>query len=195
MPRARSFDEELFLDAVTEQFWTRGYRGSALTDLSAATGVANGSLYQAYGSKWALFLVIFRRYCAGRVDFVEAALAPGRDVADTVRAYLAAVRADCAAHPDRRGCLMLNTIAELGSDEEVARIVADTMTQMERRMAEALAEAAGRDRSDEDVVAAAANVVALSQSLIQLWRIGREEAELARMSEQVAFAASGVLAA
>jgi hypothetical protein len=62
-------------------------------------------------------------------------------------------------------------------------------------MAEALAEAAGRDRSDEDVVAAAANVVALSQSLIQLWRIGREEAELARMSEQVAFAASGVLAA
>jgi TetR/AcrR family transcriptional repressor of nem operon len=193
MPRARSFDEELFLDSVTEQFWTRGYRGSALTDLSAATGVANGSLYQAYGSKWALFLLIFRRYCAGRVDFIDAALAPGRDVADTVRAYLAAVRADCAAHPDRRGCLMLNTIAELGSDEEVARIVAGTLTQMERRMADALAEAAGRDRSDEEVVAAAANVVALSQSLIQLWRIGRDEAELARMSEQVALAASGVL--
>lgn len=195
MPRARSFDEELFLDAVTEQFWIRGYRGSALTDLSAATGVANGSLYQAYGSKWALFLLVFRRYCASRVDFVEATLAPGRDVAGTVRAYLAAVRADCAAHPDRRGCLMLNTVAELGTDEEVARIVADTMTQMERRMAEALAEAAGRDRSDEEVAAAAANVVALSQSLIQLWRIGRDEAELARMSEQVALAASGVLAA
>lgn len=195
MPRPRSFDEELFLDAVTEQFWIRGYRGSALTDLSAATGVGNGSLYQAYGSKWALFLVIFRRYCAARLDFVEAALVPGQDVADTVRAYLAAVRADCAAHPDRRGCLMLNTIAELGSDEEVARIVAGTLTQMEQRMADALAEAAGRDRSDEDVIAAAANVVALSQSLIQLWRIGRGEGELARMSEQVALAASGVLAA
>ncbi|MDQ1206488.1 TetR/AcrR family transcriptional regulator [Microbacterium sp. SORGH_AS_0862] len=195
MPRARSFDEELFLDAVTERFWIHGYRGSALTDLSAATGVANGSLYQAYGSKWALFLVVFRRYCAGRLDFVEAALAPGQDVADTVRAYLAAVRADCAAHPDRRGCLMLNTIAEFGSDEEIARIVAGTMTQMEQRMAEALAEAAGRDRCDEDVVAAAANVVAISQSLIQLWRIGRDERELARMSEQVALAASGVLAA
>ncbi|QCQ16421.1 TetR/AcrR family transcriptional regulator [Microbacterium sp. RG1] len=195
MPRARSFDEELFLDAVTEQFWVNGYRGSALTDLSAATGVANGSLYQAYGSKWALFLVIFRRYCAGRLDFIDAALAPGRDVADTVRSYLAAVRADCAAHPDRRGCLMLNTIAEFGSDEEIARIVAGTLTQMEQRMADALAEAAGRDRSDEDVLAAAANVVALSQSLIQLWRIGRDEGELARMSEQVALAASGVLAA
>ena len=53
---------------------------------------------------------------------------------------------------------------------------------------------AGR-ASDEEVAAAAANVVALSQSLIQLWRIGRDEAELARMSEQVALAASGVLAA
>lgn len=194
MPRPRSFDEEIFLDSVTDRFWVHGYRGSSVTDLSAATGVANGSLYQAYGSKWALFVLVFRRYCASRVDFVAAALPQGRDVADTVRAYLAAVRADCAGQPDHRGCLMLNTIAELGSDEEIARIVAGTMSQMEARMAVALAEAAGREPSDEDVAAAAANVVALSQALIQLWRIGRDQTELARMSEQAALAAGGVLA-
>ncbi|MDD7928196.1 TetR/AcrR family transcriptional regulator [Microbacterium thalli] len=179
MPRARAFDEDAALDAAIELFWVRGYRAASVSELSTATGVANGSLYQAWGSKWELFLAAFRRYCARRLELVRSAV-DGRtgDVRATATGFLDAIVADCDSHPDRRGCLMINTMSELGSSAEVAQISNETVSHMDRAVADGLARASGLQARHPEVVSSAAHLVAVSQAVIQFSRIGRDEAEI-----------------
>ena len=186
MPRAREFDEDALMDAAIELFWVHGYRAASLTDLSGVTGVGNGSLYQAYGSKWSLFLTAFRLYCARRVELVQAALDGARGGTEsTVVTFFDAIVDDCASYPDRRGCLMVNSISELGSDADVAAIASEAIRQMESAMEVSLAEAAGRPSSPE-LATTAAQVISLSQALIQLARVGRDDDDLRRIGRQTA---------
>jgi TetR/AcrR family transcriptional repressor of nem operon len=194
MPRTRAFDEEALLDAAIELFWTRGYRAASLTDLSAETGVTNGSLYQAYGSKWALFLIAYRRYCAARVATVSEAVVDGSGgIEPTVMAFFDAIIDDCLSHPDRRGCLMLNTVSELGTDPEIARISTETVDAMETAVARAIASASPPTTTRAQIAGSAAHVVAVSQAMIQLSRMGRKAAELRRIGSVAARSTAGAL--
>ena len=68
MARPRQYDEQVLLERAQDEFWVNGYDRTSIDDLAAATGVGNGSLYAAYGSKLGLFLAVFQRYCDGRTD-------------------------------------------------------------------------------------------------------------------------------
>ena len=54
--RPRSFDRTAALGRAMEVFWTKGYEGASLSDLTTAMGINSPSLYAAFGSKEALFL-------------------------------------------------------------------------------------------------------------------------------------------
>ena len=190
MPRSRMFDEDALLDAAVEVFWANGYRAASLADLSARTGVANGSLYQAFGSKWVLFLAVYRRYCARRVAVVAGVFDEKRDgIEQTVNAYFDAIVDDCTSHPDRRGCLMLNTISEFGTNTEIAAISAETVDQMEAAVSQALSGVTPLEGFEPaEIAASAAHIVALSQALIQLSRMGRDDKDLRRIGTRAAAA-------
>lgn len=196
MPRFRTFDEEALLDAAIELFWVHGYGAVSLADLSTQTKVTNGSLYQAYGSKWSLFLAAYQRYCAGRVAVVAAVFDKNQDgVEQTVNRYLNAIIDDCLSHPDRRGCLMLNTISEFGTDSDVATISGDAIDAMEKAVASGLGHVAPRGTPQADINDSAAHIVALSQAFIQLFRVGRDPADLRRIGGQVAASTDRLLSA
>ena len=196
MPRPRAFDEPHLIDAAIELFWAKGYRAVSLADLTSQTGVTNGSLYQAYGNKWGLFLVAFGVYCERRVAVVTSAFDEQRDgVGETLRAYFDAIVDDCLAHPDRRGCLMLNTISEFGTNAAVAEISTKTVDAMERAVQQALARVAPRHASNADVAASSAQTVALSQALILLSRIGRDHEDLRTIGRNAASATEMALLA
>lgn len=187
MPRSRTFDDDALLDAAIELFWVHGYKSASLAALTAGTGVTNGSIYQAYGSKRELFLAAFRRYCERRVAIVSGVFETGHpDLEGTVNAYFDAIVDDCISYPDRRGCLMLNTISELGTDAEVSAISTQTVDAMEGAVARALADVAPRDTEPAAIVLCAAQIVALSQALIQLSRMGRDADDLRRIGGQTA---------
>lgn len=197
MTRTRSFDEEALLDAAIDLFWLEGYRGASLSVLSQSSGVANGSIYQAYGSKRDLFLLAFRRYCARRVAIVDQVVTERThpSVEDIARALLSAIVDDCVRHPDRRGCLMLNMMGELGTDADVARIGLETIEAMEAAVAHALRETTSRAVSDSEISASAATLVGLAQTLIQLHRLGRDTADLQPIVELAAATAGAHLRA
>lgn len=197
MTRTRSFDEEALLDAAIDLFWVEGYRGASLTVLSQSSGVANGSIYQAYGSKRDLFLLAFHRYCARRVAIVDQVVTERThpSVEDIARALLSAIVDDCVRHPDRRGCLMLNVMGELGTDGDVARIGLETIEAMEAAVAHALRETTSRAVSDSEISASAATLVGLAQTLIQLHRLGRDTADLQPIVELAAATAGAHLRA
>ncbi|MGW4326045.1 TetR/AcrR family transcriptional regulator [Nocardia sp. NPDC004573] len=176
MGRPRQFDESSLLDAATELFWSKGFDSTSVEDVSQATGVGNGSIYAAYGSKRGLFLAAFERYCERRARLVREAIgSAGGSARSAVRALYQAIIEDCAAQPDRRGCLMINSIAQLATRiPEVATIGTRTTTDMEHGVADRLRPAMhDAGTGDEAMLSAvSANVVMVAQGLIQLSRLG-----------------------
>jgi len=53
--RPREFDHDDVLRIAFDQFWRKGVRGTSLSDIARDAGVQRGSLYNAFGSKEALF--------------------------------------------------------------------------------------------------------------------------------------------
>lgn len=62
--RPRSFDREQALDAAMCVFWSKGFAGASMSDLTAAMRIASPSLYAAFGSKEGLFREAVDRYVA-----------------------------------------------------------------------------------------------------------------------------------
>lgn len=183
MARPRRFDEDVLLSRAQEQFWSNGYDRTSIEDIATASGVGNGSLYSAYGSKLGLFLAVFRRYCEGRVTLVDEVISGHEGSFESAVAhYLDEIVADCTAGPDRRGCLMLNSLAELGGRfPEVAQIGRESVGAMRRIVAGRVHSAVADGEisiADTEADALAAHIVLVSQGLIQLSRIGASLDEL-----------------
>jgi AcrR family transcriptional regulator len=176
MARPRQFDEELLVERAQEVFWAGGYDHTSIDDIAAASGVGNGSIYAAYGSKLGLFLLVFKRYCEERVALVDSVVgAHDGSFEDAVGNYLDAIIADCGSHPDHRGCLMLNSLSALRRYPEVVDIGRDSIHRMERILAARVREAvaAGElDLSEQEADDLGAHIVLVSQGLIEMDRMG-----------------------
>ena len=61
MGRNRSFDEADVVRRAAACFLRSGYEGTSVEELTSATGLHRGSLYQAFGSKRGLFVSCLRR--------------------------------------------------------------------------------------------------------------------------------------
>jgi len=166
----------------------RGYDRTSLEDIAAASGVGTSSLYAAYGTKQGLFLRVFRRYCAGRVALVSAAVDVDSDDSSVLlRDFLVAVVDDCLSHPDRRGCLMLTSLADLRERiPEVEEIAAEAVSSMEVAVTDSLlrtAHAAGRRLRVGDARERAARAVLASQAVLHLSTLPLSRARLMAMGE------------
>jgi TetR/AcrR family transcriptional repressor of nem operon len=143
--RPREFDEEAVLDAAREQFWTKGYAGTSMDAVAAATGLGKGSLYGAFGGKHQLFLRIFDTYCTRIADAVADGLTGPDDGAYArLCAHIRAAAAGVAADRIHRGCLLAKGAAELSEHapdvtarsrrtlERIATILADDIRAAQR---------------------------------------------------------------
>lgn len=102
--RPREFCTETALVAALRVFWSKGYEGASLSDLTEAMGISRPSLYAAFGNKEALFRRALDLYDRDSAAFMTAALK-----APTARAVAEGVlrgALNLHAGPDGpRGCL------------------------------------------------------------------------------------------
>lgn len=104
MGRARTFDADEALDTAMTVFWTKGYEGTSLSDLTEAMGISRPSLYAAYGNKEELFRKALERYGEGPSSYEGDALA--QPTARAVAESLLRGAADVQTDPDTpAGCL------------------------------------------------------------------------------------------
>jgi len=84
--RPRSFDPAQALDRAMRVFWSKGYEGTSLSDLTAAMGINRPSLYAAFGNKESLFRRALQQYGEGSLTLLQPALArpTARAVAETM---------------------------------------------------------------------------------------------------------------
>jgi AcrR family transcriptional regulator len=118
--RPREFDEDEVLQAALRLFWEKGYEGTSLSDLMAATGLTKSSLYKAFGSKEGLFWRVIERYQRDFLDFRHEALAETtpRRIAQRL---LEGVIELHGGGMNPVGCLELNTALAGSKDSEPIR--------------------------------------------------------------------------
>ncbi len=119
--RPREFCADQALAAALRVFWSKGYEGASLSDLTDAMGISRPSLYAAFGNKEALFRKALDLYEREKFAFMRAALdAPtSRGVAEAV---LRGALDSQTENNDRRGCLFVTHSVPCGTGAEVARI-------------------------------------------------------------------------
>jgi len=177
--RPRQFDPDAVLDAAMAVFWKKGYAGTALAELEAATKLGRQSLYGAFGDKRALFARVVERYFEVVlrpyiIDVLDAPGSPRANVEQVIRAWESA-----AAAPEFNGCLVGNSSSEMGlHDPEMAELLRRKLELLEAAFHRALtrAQRAGEINAGADVRALARSFVVTAQGLSIVCRVNRERA-------------------
>jgi AcrR family transcriptional regulator len=118
--RPREFDREEALARVQDAFWARGFEGTSMADLVAATGLASARLYAAFGSKEAMFRAAVERYEAGEGGFADRALAEE----PTARRGLERMLRDAVdtyTRPEPRGCMVVGAATNCAPENDAVR--------------------------------------------------------------------------
>ena len=147
--RPRGFDAGAALRMAVDVFWRHGYEATSLDALSDAMGLSRSSFYACFGSKHALLMAAVRDYSDERYAALTERVTSCSDPRAAVRAMLAVI-ADIEG--GTRGCLFVNTVAELapGDAELVAFARSHTarvgalMEATLRRLGCRVSEASGR---------------------------------------------------
>jgi AcrR family transcriptional regulator len=139
MARPRSFDPDEALDLARDVFWRKGFQGTSLDDITAATGLAKPSLYAAFGDKNALFLKVLDRYHARIVASAERMLADGPAARQAIERWLTGFVPFCSGAGGTRGCLSVNTAADGALDQkEIRKQIARFNARLEQLLSDRL---------------------------------------------------------
>ncbi len=111
--RPRKSDPDVVLDIAMKSFWERGFEGTSMNDIAAATGMAKPGLYATFGDKEALYAKALNHYGQEFGTPMLDDLARSSDPLDTVlRRFLGQV-ADAALDKScPQGCFVVNTLVE-----------------------------------------------------------------------------------
>ena len=118
--RPREFDVDEALTAALRVFWSKGYEGASMTDLTDAMGITRPSLYAAFGNKESLFRKALDLYEREKLCYMGQALeAPtARGVAQRL---LQGSLENQTSRDDPRGCLGVISSVACGAEADCIR--------------------------------------------------------------------------
>ncbi len=102
-------------------FWQKGYVATSMADIYAATGLKPGNLYATFTDKETLFRRTFEAYA----DQFRATLPTTLSGLPAITGWLDVQARLASDDPDRKGCLIVNTLAEREAHGEETRRLAD----------------------------------------------------------------------
>jgi AcrR family transcriptional regulator len=118
--RPREFCVEEALATALRVFWSKGYEGTSLNDLTEAMGITRPSLYAAFGNKEALFRKALDLYEREKLEYIGRALAQptARCVAEAL--LRGAIDNACSVE-EPHGCLGVITSVACGAESQSIR--------------------------------------------------------------------------
>lgn len=118
--RPREFCTEQALARALEVFWSKGYEGTSLTDLTEAMGINRPSMYAAFGNKEELFKKALDLYEREKMAYIGRALEQptARLVAETM---LRGAVENATGGEQPHGCLRVINSVACGAEAESIR--------------------------------------------------------------------------
>jgi TetR/AcrR family transcriptional regulator, transcriptional repressor for nem operon len=181
--RPREFDHDDVLRIAFDQFWRKGVRGTSLSDIARDAGVQRGSLYNAFGSKDALFLCAYERYAGEYLSSLEKALSSGT-LRERLAAFFGVTIKNLRSGSPPRGCPTTRGLMEVGSvegeglDENARHAFADLLARITGLIQEALSKGVEQGEFTGAPKIAALHIVTVSRGLAVLERAFGDEAQL-----------------
>jgi TetR/AcrR family transcriptional regulator, transcriptional repressor for nem operon len=175
MSRPKEFIPDEVLDKALQVFWHKGYEATSIEDLLTAMNLNRGSLYDTFGDKHQLFLKVIDRYCHGFVGEKFALLDQPGPALPTLRLFIRGMIEGGLADPQRRGCLIANTVMELSPHEkEIACTLRQVLKMAEDTFFRVLARAKqqGELNKDKDPRALAHFLTTMMQGTIVMIKAG-----------------------
>jgi TetR/AcrR family transcriptional repressor of nem operon len=151
MARPVEFVRAEVISSAMNVFWHSGYGATSINTLVQATKLKPGSLYGAFHSKRDLFLEIIDTYAGNRLARIEAELIAAATPLTGIEALFSRLRQELIDDRDGRGCLMVNTLLEMGSqDDEIRERISAHLNRIEQHLATTLQRAidSGELRTD-----------------------------------------------
>ena len=116
-----------------EVFWARGFQGTSVDDITAATGLKKGSLYSAFGNKEALFRLALRKYIGDGPfkHFRSEEISPD-PLNALVLLYRKLINESQVPKLGKRGCLAFNSGIEFGNQStKLSHFVIEEVERLE----------------------------------------------------------------
>jgi len=118
MPRPKEFNPDEAIEKAMQVFWHKGYEATSMEDLLTAMDLNRGSLYDTFGDKRQLFLKVMDRYCQGFVGEKFSLLNQPGPALSILHRFIHEMMEGALSDPQRRGCLIANTVMELAPHEK-----------------------------------------------------------------------------
>lgn len=182
--RPREFDHDEVLRIAFDQFWRKGVRGTSLSDIARDAGVQRGSLYNAFGSKEALFLQAYERYAGDNLAALQKALGTG-SLRKRLTAFFELTITNFRSGTPPRGCPTTRGLMELGAaegeglDEDARQVFAGLISRITALVQDTLSE---RGEFNGNAAAAALHIVTVTRGLAVLERAFGDEPQLRKIA-------------
>jgi AcrR family transcriptional regulator len=168
--RHKAYDRDAVLEAARDLFWERGYEATSITELEQRTGLNRSSLYQEFGNKHQLFEAALECYADRVIANVLTVLRddtrPGLD--SVIALFRQHAQLFVRAPVNVRGCLLVNTTAELAArDERVRPAAAAYRDRLRADFTAALTRAADQGELAPALVESRAQI--LASALMGAW--------------------------
>ncbi|UTW12492.1 TetR/AcrR family transcriptional regulator [Marinobacterium rhizophilum] len=134
MARPVEFVRAEVVTSAMNVFWYSGYSATSINTLLQATNLKPGSLYGAFHSKRGLFLEIIDTYAADRLARIDSVIHSAASPLQAIATLLGRLKQELVEDRDGRGCLMINSLLELGSqDDEIRERINAYLNRVEQR--------------------------------------------------------------
>ena len=132
MPWEKTFDEDKAVEAAMLLFWKKGYTDTSMADLLKATGLTKGSFYNAFGSKYDLFVKALLKYdLENRCMILQELIAMDSPI-QSIETFLNSLVDESAGDTNKKGCFIVNTAVDLGAHkEEIGQIITKGLGEVE----------------------------------------------------------------
>jgi AcrR family transcriptional regulator len=185
--RPREFCPDIALAAALRVFWSKGYEGASMAELTESMGITKPSLYAAFGNKESLFNKALDLYEREKLAYMGQALeaATARGVAERLLRGALEMQTG-AANGDPCGCLSVIVSVACGSEaESIQEQVHERGAAAKRALLDRFerARAEGDLPADTDIAGLTAYLTAVMQGMAVQAGAGASHAELDRLVE------------
>jgi TetR/AcrR family transcriptional regulator, transcriptional repressor for nem operon len=118
MARKKEFDEDAVLLKAMRLFWEQGYEKTSMQELVSHMEIHKGSIYNTFVDKQSLYIKALKRYSEMVERSIKHRMAETRSAKEAIRLLF-----EMAIHQQEEfpeGCLLVNTVVELGKHDSEA---------------------------------------------------------------------------
>lgn len=177
------------LDKAIDVFREQGFHATSINDLSAAMGLASGSIYKAFKDKREVFLAALDRYMDVRNQQLREKLARTKSGLEGVHALLEFYAASSHDEEGLRGCLVISCATELATfDAEIGERVTGAMDRKEKLVAKLIrqGQADGSIPASIDCAGTARAILCMFQGMRVVGKTGQSKKQVAAVVDAAA---------